>query len=153
MHWSEICLDLPLPLTVIYLPHRWCGFEYRLFQSILGQNQYYPEGAPAIPENRLFAQFHAPQTSQMKVQLLQQMFSKIAVRVVFPTVAIGMGVDVPNIRHVIHVCPPCSVKQYFQETGTQQKVVFLFQEKKTCFKNVFLKTRNFELGRIVRKNF
>ena len=36
---------------------------------------------------------------------------------------------------------------------TQQKVVFLFQEKKTCFKNVFLETRNFELGRIARKNF
>ena len=44
------------PLTVIYLPLRSCGFAYRLFQSILGQNQYYqyyPEGAPAIPENRL----------------------------------------------------------------------------------------------------
>ena len=38
-------------------------------------------------------------------------------------------------------------------TNTQQKVVFLFQEKKTCFKNVFLETRNFELGRIARKNF
>ena len=106
------------PLTVIYLPLRWCGFAYRLFQSILGQNQYYPEGAPAIPENRLFAQFHAPQTSQMKVQILQQMCSTNSiVRVIFATVAIGMGVDVPNIRQVIHVCPPCSVKQYFQETG------------------------------------
>ena len=48
-----------------------------------------------------------------------------------------MGVDVPNIRHVIHVCPPCSVKQYFQETGTQQKVVFLFQEKKNLFQECF----------------
>ena len=89
-----------------------------LFQSILGQNQYYPEGAPAIPENRLFAQFHAPQTSQMKVQILKQMCSTNSiVRVVFATVAIGMGVDVPNIRQIVHVCPPCSVKQYFQETG------------------------------------
>ena len=28
-----------------------------------------------------------------------------------------------------------------------------FKKKKTCFKNVFLETRNFELGRIARKNF
>ena len=106
------------PLTVIYLPLRWCGFAYRLFQSILGQNQYYPEGAPAVPENRLFAQFHAPQTSQMKVQILKQMCSTNSiVRAVFATVAIGMGVDVPNIRQSVHVCPACSVKLYFQETG------------------------------------
>ena len=54
----------------------------------------------------------------MKVQILQQMCSTNSiVRVIFATFAIGMGVDVPNIRQVIHVCPPCSVKQYFQETG------------------------------------
>jgi superfamily II DNA helicase RecQ len=39
------------------------------------------------------------------------------VRVVFATVAMGMGVDVPSICTVIHVGPPCSVKAYFQETG------------------------------------
>ena len=81
------------PLTVVYLPLRWCGFAYGLFQSILGQKQYYPEGVPAIPENRLFAQFHASKTSQMKVQILQQMCSTNSiVRVVFAAVAIGMGV-------------------------------------------------------------
>ena len=29
----------------------------------------------------------------------------------------GMGVDIPSIRNVIHIGPPCSVKAYFQETG------------------------------------
>ena len=28
-----------------------------------------------------------------------------------------MGVDIPDIRHVIHIGPPSTVKAYFQETG------------------------------------
>ena len=36
---------------------------------------------------------------------------------VFATVAIGMGVDIPDICHIVHVGPPCTVKVYFQETG------------------------------------
>ena len=39
------------------------------------------------------------------------------VRVVFATVAMGMGVDIPNIHQVIHIGPPCNVKAYFQKTG------------------------------------
>ena len=39
------------------------------------------------------------------------------IRVVFATIAIGMGVDFPDIHQIIHVAPPCTVKAYFQETG------------------------------------
>ena len=54
----------------------------------------------------------------MKNEILQQMCSaKSIVRVIFATIAIGMGVDVRNIRQIIHISPPGTVKQYFQETG------------------------------------
>ncbi|CAB4001574.1 Hypothetical predicted protein, partial [Paramuricea clavata] len=106
------------PLTVIYIPLRWCGYAYKLFESLLGIKQYYPDGALEIPENRLFAQFHASQTKQMKEQILRQLCSGTStVRVIFATVAMGMGVDIPSILNVIHIGPPCSVKAYFQETG------------------------------------
>ena len=39
------------------------------------------------------------------------------VRVIFATVAMGMGVDIPSIQHVIHVGPPRTIREYFQETG------------------------------------
>ena len=29
----------------------------------------------------------------------------------------ALGVDIPSIRQVIHIGPPCSLKAYFQETG------------------------------------
>ena len=106
------------PLTVVYVPLRWCGFAYKLFESVLGSSQYYPPGCSEIPENRLFAQFHASQTKKMKDQILSEMCSPVSVvRVIFATVAIGMGVNVQSIRMIIHIGPPCTLRAYIQETG------------------------------------
>ena len=106
------------PLTIVYIPLKFCGFAYKLFEYVLGTEQYFPLGSDKIPENRLFAQFHAPQTSQMKDDILKQLCSgRSIVRVIFATVALGMGVDIPNIRHIVHIGPPTTVKAYMQETG------------------------------------
>ena len=101
------------PLTIVYLNLRWCGFAYRLFERILGHEQYFPLGADQIPENRLFSQFHSPQTAAMKDQILHELgcsYSKL--RVVFATVAMGMGVDIPAIQNIIHIGPPRTVREY-----------------------------------------
>ncbi len=106
------------PLTIIYISLKLCGFAYKLFEYVLGSEQYFPVGSAQVPSNRLFAQYHAPQTSQMKDEILVQLCSRRStIRVVFATVAMGMGVDIPDIRQVKHVGPPCTVKAYFQETG------------------------------------
>ena len=106
------------PLTIIYLPLKWCGYAYKIFESVLGQNQYYPEGSMPIPENQLFAQFHSPQTKEMKDQILKQLCSsESTVRVVFATVALGMGVDIRDIRRIVHISPPYTIQAYFKETG------------------------------------
>ena len=106
------------PLTIIYISLKLCGFAYKLFEHVLGNEQYFPVGSSQVPSNRLFAQFHAPQTKQMKDEILVQLCSQESIiRVVFATVAMGMGVDISGIRKVIHFGPPCTVKAYFQETG------------------------------------
>ena len=106
------------PLTILYLPLKWCGFAYKYFEKQLGDEQYYPTGTEPLPENRIFAQYHAPQTNAMKNQFLKELASSESkVRVIFATVAMGMGVDIPSIRHVIHVGPPRTIREYFQETG------------------------------------
>ena len=38
-------------------------------------------------------------------------------RVVFATTALGMGVNAPHVRHVIHIGPPSNLETYFQEIG------------------------------------
>ena len=115
--WME--MNVKYPITILYLPLRWCGFAYKLFDTILGSKQYFPPGVHPIPEKRMFAQYHAPQTLAMKEMILRDLTSRSpgTVRVIFATVAIGMGVDIPSIREIIHVGPPSSVQQYFQETG------------------------------------
>ena len=55
-------------------------------------------GCLAIPENRLLAQFHSPQTKEMKDEVLKQLCSTHSFkRVVFATVALEMGVDIKDI--------------------------------------------------------
>lgn len=61
------------PLTLIYLSLSWSGRVYRLFESILNEKQYDPVEGPFIPENRLFGQFHAPQTEKIKEAILKQL--------------------------------------------------------------------------------
>eukprot|EP00112_Aurelia_sp_Birch-Aquarium-sp1_P007307 Seg1796.4 transcript_id=Seg1796.4/GoldUCD/mRNA.D3Y31 product="Bloom syndrome protein" protein_id=Seg1796.4/GoldUCD/D3Y31 len=105
------------PLTIIYLPLKWCGYAYRVFENILADDQYLPKDEK-IPDNRLFAQFHSPQESAMKSMILQQLVqSRPVCRVIFATSALGMGVDAPRIERIIHIGPPRSLEAYFQETG------------------------------------
>ena len=95
-----------------------CGFAYKFFEHILGKEQYFPPRSAHVPKNRMFAQFHAAQTIQMKDEILKQLcFREGIVRVVFVTVAIEIGVDIPDIRQGIHIGPPSSTKAYFDETG------------------------------------
>ena len=93
------------------------GLHSNFFDKHLGKEQYYPFGAEALPENRLFAQYHAPQTTAMKDQILKELASPASkVRIIFATMAMGIGVDIP-LRCVIHVGPPCKIREYFQDTG------------------------------------
>ena len=54
----------------------------------------------------------------MKDQILKELALPTSkVGVIFATIAMGMGVDIPSIRHIIHVGPPRTIREYFQETG------------------------------------
>ena len=89
------------------MPLHWCGYAFCLFQEILGQEQYYPTGAEPSSKFRLFGQFHALQTQELKDKFLDQSTSakSSTVRVMFATVAMGLGVNIQNIREVIHITP------------------------------------------------
>src|SRR5207249_4231413 len=48
---------------------------------------------------------------------VQDDFASGAVRVIVATSAFGMGVDLPDIRQVIHLHAPGSLESYYQEAG------------------------------------
>ena len=105
------------PITIIYLPLKWCGYAFKLFEQILQEKSYYPEDR-IDPEHRIFAQFHAAQTEEMKKEIINQLTgTNSTARVIFATVAIGLGVNIPNVRKVIHIGPPTTIESYYQEIG------------------------------------
>ena len=95
--------------------HRYTNF----FHSTLGPDSYYPTEAPPTPENRLFGMFHHCSTNQIKEVILNSLSNPNGVcRIVFATVALGMGFSSQNIHHVIHYgIVEIYLKIYCQESG------------------------------------
>ena len=67
---------------------------------------------------RLFAEFHAEYLQHEKDRILDEIIQGVCkTRVLFVTVAFGIGVAIPDIRKVIHIGVPKAMEEYFQETG------------------------------------
>ncbi|XP_066930299.1 ATP-dependent DNA helicase RecQ-like [Clytia hemisphaerica] len=104
------------PMTVIYMKLDFCGKAYSLFDKILAENQYV--NGEISCKTRLFNQFHSPSPPCEKNYILEEIKEiDSRTRVLFATTALGMGVDAPNISHVIHIGPPSSMEAYTQEIG------------------------------------
>ena len=58
------------PMTVIYVKLKYCGYTYGLFEKVLNEKQYV--GETNDPAARLFTQFHAPQTNEMKKSIISE---------------------------------------------------------------------------------
>ena len=102
------------PMTIVYLKLKNCGYAYGSFERILGDKQYV--GETSEPPARLFAQFHAPQTSRMKKDILSGIKNENPrMRVLFATSALGMGVHAPYVVNIIHITPPSSLEAYIQK--------------------------------------
>ncbi|HEX6350617.1 MAG TPA: ATP-dependent DNA helicase RecQ, partial [Candidatus Dormibacteraeota bacterium] len=62
------------------------------------------------------AAYHARLGDEARRQV-QEDFAAGRLRVVVATVAFGMGVDIPDIRQVVHYHLPASLEAYYQEAG------------------------------------
>ena len=80
-----------------------CADLFSCFSYEMGKSQYYPPSAPERSENRLFGLFHAstPQHSKDVIMgSLQDCHG--TVRVVFASVAMGMGIDLHGVARYNH---------------------------------------------------
>ena len=108
-----------MPKTLIYCRSlNLCSDLYEFFLAFLGNDSYYPQGADQISNNRLFGMFHA-QTMPHNKQVIMDSMLRVdgLVRVVFATIALGMGVNLVGVNNVIHYGAPSSMEDYFQESG------------------------------------
>ena len=91
-------------------------FSY--FSSELGKEQYEPIDAPKLSRNRLFTQYHAQYPEHERKTIVDELIQgKSKLRIIFATVAFGIGLDISNIRHVLHIGVPYTTEECFQEAG------------------------------------
>ena len=95
-----------------------CSRLYQLFKLKLRKEMTDPVGYPDISPFRLVDMFHAINSVKVKNSILHS-FSCVGgrLRILIATVAFGMGIYCPDIRHIIHWGPPSDCESYIQETG------------------------------------
>ena len=96
---------------------RWSEI-YHFFMQRLGDKAYYPPGAPKTSLNRMVAMYHRGTClSVQEITLASLKDSSGKVRGVIATSALGMGVDIKELHHVINYGPPSDIESYIQEIG------------------------------------
>ena len=98
-----------------------CSDFYSQFQQHLGINFTSPAGAPScLSKYRVVDMYTSCTDENVKATIIQSFCSLDGIaplRIVIATIAFGMGLDVPNIRQVIHWGPSDDTESYIQETG------------------------------------
>lgn len=70
----------------------------------------------AIDKGYKAALFHGDMSAKERMEIIEQ-YRTGKINMVFATNAFGMGIDIPDIRVVIHFMIPESAEQYYQEVG------------------------------------
>ena len=111
-------LRLRFPLTIVYHNNlQAIGHYYTFMDNYLGVEQYEPVGEEVV-ENRLFAQYHAQYPEKMKEHIIEELRKEsLTLRLVFSTVALGMGLNATAIERIYHFQPPNTLEKYLQEIG------------------------------------
>ncbi len=109
---------LDFPLTLIYGNLKIISDCYEYFSNNMENEQYHPVGASPVAKNRLFSQFHAQYPDHEREKIVKSLVEGVSkIRILFVTVAFGIGIDLKNIRRVIHIGVPYTMEEYFQEAG------------------------------------
>ena len=88
-----------------------CDQLYGHFEAAIGDRRI-------NPLEREYAMFHAWTPQRNKDNIIQSFTSDDGrVRVLFATVAFGMGIDAKGVNNIIHFGSPKTILDYMQETG------------------------------------
>lgn len=94
------------------------------------------------------AYFHGEMSAKKRQEVIEK-FKRDDVNIVFATNAFGMGIDIKDIRVVIHFMLPESLEQYYQEVGRAARdkkaanAYFLYSEKNIDIKRNFFIDKSF----------
>jgi ATP-dependent DNA helicase RecQ len=102
----------------------------------------------ALTEGFRAAYFHGSMSSEDKAKVIEK-YKTDELLTVFATSAFGMGIDIPDIRGVIHYRPPESIEQFYQQIGRVGRdgrpswSVMYFSDKNIDFRKSYFIDRSF----------
>ena len=109
---------LNMPLTLIYGNVEIISDCFLYFAKEMGEEQYFPSSAEPLAKNRLFSQYHAQHPEHERKRIVDELVNGTSNhRVLFVTVAFGIGIDCNNIRRIVHIGVPYTMEEYCQEVG------------------------------------
>ena len=96
-----------------------CSEFYSLFKLRLGDKFMNPPGAPVLLSKfRVVDMYTSCTQDTVKENIVKSFCSASScLRIVISTIAFSMGLDVPDIRQVVHWGPSDDLESYIQETG------------------------------------
>ena len=102
--------------TIIYCQKQEeCSNLYLFFKMCMGNEILEPQDALDLPQYRLVDMFMSSTHPSVKEEILQCFTSASApLRIIICTIAFGMGVSPPDVRHIIHFGPPHSIVNHIQ---------------------------------------
>ena len=106
------------PKSVIFArTYQDCTNLYLYIARYLGKFITLPVGCPNLLRHRLVSMYTRASTDEMKTMVMS-CFSKenSKLRLAIAT-SFSMGIDIPDIRQIIHWGPPSDLEQYLQEIG------------------------------------
>jgi superfamily II DNA helicase RecQ len=107
------------PKTIIFCQRYLdCSKLYLRIRYALQENFTEPPSSPDIHYNHLITMYHSAATQPTKEKIMTSFCQQESnLRILIATSAFGLGIDCPDIRHIIHWGPPTDIDAYVQETG------------------------------------
>ena len=90
---------------------------YRYFKRMMGKNITEPPGSANYVVNRLVDMYTHCTHETVKNKIIAQFTKPSPLRIVIATIAFGMGINCPDVRHVVHWGVPSDAEMYVQESG------------------------------------
>lgn len=115
-----VVLKGSFPKTVVFgASLKWLGYcHHRTLNALYESGP--TEKPPCVTDwhSELVAQYHAPQTNDMKELIMKDYADNDGkLRLLFASEAFSMGVDIQDIRRIVHLGPPKTLEVYAQEIG------------------------------------
>ena len=104
--------------TIVYCKSiKDCGRLFTHFKLQLGEDSYYPN-CETSENNLMFAMYHHSTLAKNQAQTLESFLDENGkCRLIFATNALRMGVNFPNVCHIIHYGPPREMEELVQQIG------------------------------------